>query len=162
MTERQEQIEYVVGIDPDCKKSGFAFYKAGRLVALRNYDFAEYAEKLQVVFKENGITPDNCILVIEDGNMIKTIYAEHRDSRPNVYAEKARNVGRVQEMATCMIILAEYFGYTVYQEKPQKGNWAPADMTAQFKAATGWKKQSNPETRSAAFFGFLGLSYVKQ
>ena len=154
-------IEYVIGVDPDCKKSGFAFYKNEKLVSLRNWSFREYLNAMNNEFEKHGLTTDNTIFVIEDGNLIRTIFKKHRDSNKNVYAEKGRNVGRVQQQATCLIDVAKELGYTVHCMKPMTGNWADPAMTPQFKQATRWTKRSNPETRSAAFFGFIGLRYAK-
>lgn len=39
--------------------------------------------------------------------------------------------------------------------RPQAGNWA--DKRPLFEKVTGWKGNSNPDTRSAAYFGFLAL-----
>lgn len=146
---------FVVGVDPDCVKSGFAFYKGGRLVSLRNWSFVDFIEVVNKHLPENNMTPENTIFVVEDGTKIKTIYQKHRDKNSNVYAEKARNVGRVQQMGLCIIDMLNSNGYNVVRERPQRGNWADPKMLSQFKAVTGWKKRSNPETRSAAFFGFL-------
>ena len=39
--------------------------------------------------------------------------------------------------------------------KPSGGNWA--DNKVRFERVTGWKGRSNPETRSAAYFGYLAV-----
>ena len=135
----------VVGVDPDCNKSGFAIYKDGKLVELLNLNFKEYCTALQE--RRFG----NCMLVIEDANHIKTMYARNRHIKPQAQAQIAQSVGRVKMLATCMIDYASLLGYSVLSEKPTKSNFA--NDKPKFEFYTKWEGRSNPETRSAAFFG---------
>ena len=137
----------VVGIDPDCKKSGVAVYRNGKLEELLNLTFAEYCQS--VMERRWG----DCTLVIEDANHIKAMYARNRHSAPQAQAQIAQSVGRIKQLATCMIDLARLHGYVVIDAKPTKSNFAH-DRT-KFEFYTKWKGRSNPETRSAAYFGLI-------
>lgn len=148
----------VIGIDPDCVKSGLAVYEDGKLTGLLNLTISEYSAILP------EIKSDGAVIAIEDANLIGGMYRHNpKDSRA-LAAKKAQHVGAIKRQCSVMIELAESQGITVKAYKPEQGNWAGVSKTvktAQGKkmmlAATGWSKQSNPETRSAAYFGYKYL-----
>ncbi len=148
----------VIGIDPDCVKSGIAVYEDGKLTGLLNLTTAEYVKILPSL---NG---DNAVIAIEDANLIGGMYRHNpKDSRA-LAAKKAQSVGGIKRQCSVMLELAQAAGLTVKAYKPEQGNWAGVTKTVStkqgkelMKAATGWDKQSNPETRSAAYFGYKHL-----
>lgn len=135
----------VIGIDPDCKKSGLAIYRNGVLEELLNLTFKDYC--IALAEKRFG----DCLLVIEDANHIAGIYARNRHANIQAQAKIAQSVGRVKMLGQCMIEYAEVLGYQVISEKPTRSNFA--NDREKFEIYTKWKGKSNPETRSAAFFG---------
>jgi len=151
----------VIGIDPDCVKSGLAVYEDGKLTGLLNLTTAEYANILP------ELKSDNAVLAIEDANLIGGMYRHNpRDSKA-LAAKKAQHVGGIKRQCSVMIELAEAAGLTVKTYKPEQGNWAGVSKTVNTKqgkermlSATGWDKQSNPETRSAAYFGYKHLRSI--
>ena len=149
----------IIGIDPDCVKSGLAVYEDGKLTGLLNFTLSEYIEMLPLLAQEDAI------IAIEDANLIGGMYRHNpRDSRA-LAAKKAQHVGAIKRQCSVMIELAEAYGVEVKAYKPRKGNWAGVTKTvnnkqgvALLKKHTGWEGRSNNETRSAAFFGWIHLN----
>tara|TARA_R110000751_G_C13434390_1_gene442044 strand:+ start:50 stop:487 length:438 start_codon:yes stop_codon:yes gene_type:complete len=140
------KTKYVIGIDPDCKKSGVATFVDGELLNLDNLsliEFFDFCSKLR----------EEVIIVIEDGNQISGLYHRNTNQNKLVQHKISERVGANKQRATDLIEIAKHYGITVIAQKPRKGNWA--DKKPMFEKVTGWKKQSNPETRSAAFFGYM-------
>jgi len=137
----------VIGIDPDNKKSGLAVYRAGKLVELHNLTYKEFCT--QVIDRRFG----EAVFVVEDSEQNKFMYARNRGGPDQVATKIAQDVGRVKRLGTCMADLLEVLGYKVHRVKPCKKNFAKDK--ARFEYLTGWEGRSNPETRSAAYFGLI-------
>jgi nucleoid DNA-binding protein len=139
----------VIGIDPDIKKSGAAVYINGGLKDLYNlslHDFFWFFKAFE------NLDP---LIVIEDGNLISSIYQRYNaksKGNKSIQNKIIENIGKNKQRATDLIEIANYFNFRVVTKKPRKGNWS--DKKEMFEKVTGWKGRSNPETRSAAFFGY--------
>ena len=144
-----KKTKYVIGIDPDCKKSGVAYFKDGVLTDLDNMSLVVFTDYCRELSKSCM-----CVtMVIEDGNLISGLYRRNKNINVGVQHKISERVGANKQRATDLIDIAKHYGITVVRQKPRKGNWA--DKRAKFEEVTGWGKQSNPETRSAAFFGYM-------
>ena len=142
------KTKHVIGIDPDCKKSGLARFENGELIDISNMtllDFVFYCQGLDNV--------ENLTFVIEDGNLISGLYSRNKFGNKAVQHKISERVGANKQRATDLIDIAKHYGIKTVRQKPRKGNWA--DKKPMFEKVTGWNKQSNPETRSAAFFGYM-------
>ena len=146
----------VVGVDPDCVKSGLAIYENKKLTGLLNLTLAEYVEALPMLASEGAV------IAIEDANLIGGMYRHNPKDSKAMAAKKAQAVGGIKRQCSAMIELAESHGLKVTRYKPRQGNWAGVTKTVNNKMGnqlmlkhTGWDGKSNPETRSAAFFGWL-------
>ena len=139
----------VIGVDPDCLKSGFAVYENGILVRLKKLTFDELLDCL----KKRPF--DDAVFVVEDANLIAGMYKQNQYENPKYQAKVAQDVGRVKMLSTCIIAAIRHYGYKVKGVRAQGGNWAKEKNKNQFKLATGWTKRSCEETRSAEFFGFI-------
>ena len=150
---------YIIGIDPDCHKSGFAFYEDGELTGLMNLTLSEYVKMLP------ELSENKAVLAIENADLIKGTY---NIRPPGVVrnklawaASKGMDAGRICRQSVVMIELAESHGINVVQYKPCKFNWQKSNpkgkdntnAKAKLLEHAGWDKLSNPETRSAAYFG---------
>jgi len=140
------KTEYVVGIDPDCKKSGIAIFQKGQLIGLKNITLIEFIDYCKNIGKD-------VTFVIEDGNLISGLYSRNKFGNASLQHKISERVGANKQRATDLIEIAKTYGVRVVTQKPRKGNWADKKQT--FEKITGWNKQSNPETRSAAFFGYM-------
>ena len=138
---------YIVGIDPDCKKSGLATYENGNLIWLDNFDLIQYIDYC-IKVQDQDIT-----FVIEDANLISSLYHRNKKGNPSVQHKISESIGANKQRATDLIEIAKHFGIKVITQKPRKGNWAK--KKPMFEKVTKWKGRSNPETRSAAFFGYF-------
>jgi|APSaa5957512535_1039671.scaffolds.fasta_scaffold27200_5 hypothetical protein len=147
----------VIGIDPDCDKSGLAFYENGVLTGLMNLNVSDYAKMLPEIKK------DGYEIAIEDANMIKTTYGRNRGKLGQGTIDK--NIGKVMRQCSVMIELAESAGIKVTRYTPTKANWETRNKSklsrAKLKATTGYGGKSNPETRSAAYFGYTHCNRSK-
>ena len=144
-----KKTKYVIGIDPDCKKSGLAFFNDGKLTHLENVTLIEFAEYCKRLSTSCGVET----FVIEDGNLISGLYSRNKFGNQSVQHKISERVGANKQRATDLIAIAEHYGIKVVRQKPRKGNWA--DKKPKFQEVTGWLGKSNPETRSAAFFGYF-------
>jgi len=158
----------IIGIDPDCLKSGLAVYEDGLLTGLLNFTLPDYIEMLPLLAQEEAV------IAIEDANLIDAIYADKVDKKPpnltekqwqRVKLKKAQNVGMIKRQCSVMIELAKAYGVEVKPYKARRGNWAGNTKAvnnkqgvALLKKHTGWEGRSNNETRSAAFFGWIHLN----
>ena len=138
----------VVGVDPDSKAHGVAIYEDGKLVQLRQ-------ENLCSLVSSGWFAGWADLWVIEDVKANKFIYA--RNTKKGAFGLSiAQDVGKVKQAQIELERFLEYHGQKVMLVKPQASNWAKDKE--KFERITGWTKRSNEDTRSAAYFGFLGLS----
>ena len=70
----------------------------------------------------------------------------------------SEKVGKCKQVQIEIERLAEHFGIKVVRHKVSS-SWKTGEaQTNQFKLNTKWKGRSNEDSRSAAWFGFLGCS----
>jgi len=141
----------VVGIDPDSERHGVAYYFDGVLCYLEMMNTVGIFDK---ILKSNfGI--DQYIFSIENVMANQFVYARNRKGSTANQSKIAMHIGRCQQAQVELMRWLDHYGIPYVLHKPQKGNWA--DNKAQFEKVTGWTKQSNADTRSAAYFGYLAL-----
>lgn len=152
----------VIGIDPDCKKSGFAVYESGILKSLYSKDLADYVDWLPHLAEEGAE------IAIEDSSLNSFVYSRNSSGKDSlqVKLKRAMLTGRIQQQSILMGELAERFGVKVTRYKPCAGNFQKtgrkaATNCAMLNKATGWDKKSNEETRSAAYFGYKHLKAMR-
>lgn len=144
-------IDTVIGIDPDSEKFGYARYCNGELMALDNVALPDLVDKIM-----DGRELSNKIVVsIENVMANQFVYARNRKGSTANQSKIAMSIGRCQQAQVELMRWLDHYGIPYVLHKPQKGNWA--DNKAQFEKVTGWTGRSNPDTRSAAYFGYLAL-----
>lgn len=138
----------VIGIDPDSKAHGVATYVDGRISTLENLTLVEImikilkAQRLEsnvIEFHIEDVCANNAIF--RGGNGIK------------VQQSIARRLGMVQQSQAELERLAVHLDVKIVKHKISK-MWKRDK--AQFEKVTGWSGRSNEDTRSAAYFGWLG------
>ena len=77
-----------------------------------------------------------------------------RDSK-FVKAKKSEHIGLCKQSQVELERMLSHYGIKIVKHKISK-TWKKEK--AQFQAVTGWKGQSNEDTRSAAYFGWLGAT----
>lgn len=137
----------VVGVDPDSKAHGLAVYEDGKLVQLRQ-------ENLCSMAGGGWFAGWADLWVIEDVKANKFIYARNT-KKGALGLSIAQDVGKVKQSQIELERFLEYYGQKIMLVKPQSGNWTK--NKDKFERITGWTGRSNEDTRSAAYFGFLGL-----
>ena len=137
---------YVIGIDPDSDKHGVAVYNDGRLTEL------VMASRREVVMLALS---NQAELHIENVLANDYVYSRNEQSSKKAQCKVALHVGRCQQAQVELMRDLDEVGIRYVLYRPQSGNWSK--NKAYFERITGWTGKSNEDTRSAAYFGFLGL-----
>jgi len=141
----------VIGIDPDSSKHGVAIYESGVLMTL------SLVETLDLYLMVERYSSDLPVVIgLEDVKSQSFVYARNSKSSKAEHAKVALSVGRCQQAQVELERMLSRLPVTIRKFKPQRGNWA--NNAEQFKKVTGWTGRSNPDTRSASYFGFLALN----
>lgn len=142
----------VVGIDPDSDAHGMAVYRGGILDDLRNASLVDIKKWLDE-------QPDLSKVLFSIENVLAQnfVYARNAKHSKAAHAKVALSVGRCQQAQTELMRELEDRQVRYELHSPTSKNWH--DNVDRFKQATGWTKRSNDETRSAAFFGWLAVSW---
>lgn len=140
----------IIGCDPDVDGKGFAIYEDGVLTELRQFDL------LDLYLWINGLLPTSVDieLHIEDLNANKSSAFNHKGRQSKAVQNKiSESVGRCKHAQIEVERIAEYFGIKIVRHKVSS-MWKKDKK--QFEMVTGWTGQSNEDTRSAAYFGWIG------
>lgn len=153
---------YDIGVDPDSNTHGLALYINKNLVSLHKFNLMQLYE-----FRSKALFIDGQELLygqpvinwhVEDVTKNNAIFAKHLTKNPNANYAIARKVGKLQQSAIELHQLIEYFfPNDIINLHPISSQWKNKQGKIIFEKCTGWVKQSNEDTRSAAYFGFLGL-----
>lgn len=136
----------VLGIDPDSKAHGVAVYINGELVQL----------KCMTLFEIFGgfMRSDNVEIHIEDVKSQKGAWHGVNENKKSV-GMIGQNIGKCKQAQIELERFAEEMEIKVVHHKVSS-MWKSQASKKQFERATGWKERSNEDTRSAAYFGWLG------
>jgi len=140
----------VLGVDPDSDKHGVAVYWDGELCSLTERNNCEL---LKYISSLSGFDV-GLLLSIEDVCANNFVYARNNKGNKSVTSKIAMSIGRCQQAQKELMMWLDFYEIKYVLHKPQKGNWSK--NKAQFEKVTGWKDRSNEDTRSAAYFGWLG------
>ena len=135
----------IIGIDPDSKAHGVAVYLNGSLVRLQSMPLIDL---FKYVDEATRITGWDIEAHIED---VKARRAAWHGGGVG----GAIDVGKCHQAQTEAERVFDYFKIKVVKHKISK-LWKSQASKKQFEKVTGWKKPSNEDTRSAAYFGWLG------
>lgn len=135
----------IVGVDPDSDRHGVAIYRDGKLVELSMLTSIELIER-----REPGM-----MVSIEDVMANQFVYARNRHGSTSAQSKIAMRVGRCQQAQVELQRLLDHYSIPYLLHQPTGNNWAK--NRAMFERVTGWKSSSNEDTRSAAYFGWLGM-----
>jgi hypothetical protein len=141
----------VIGIDPDSDKHGVAEYWDGELVNLWSLSLPYLVD-----FLSNIRPKDDLEVHIEDVTGVSAAF-NARDKRGNIHIKlkMAQSIGMCKQSQIEIEKFCEEMNIKVVKHKISKA-WKKDK--ALFEKVTGWKGQSNEDTRSAAYFGYLGLN----
>ncbi len=144
-------MKLIIGIDPDSKAHGVAVYIDGSLIELYSFPLFALYEYIEQELQHLG----DVVIHIEDVNAMSAVFAQRIKARGNasVHMKMANSVGKCQQSQIEVERMAAIIGVKVVKHKISK-MWKKDK--AQFEKVTGWKKQSNEDTGSAAYFGYIG------
>ncbi len=141
----------IIGIDPDSKAHGVAIYEGGELNKISCMTLMNIMDLLQHQWSGKDLY-SKIEVHIEDVCANNAVF--RTGNNKNVQQSIARRLGMVQQSQTELERLFEYFDIKVVKHKISK-MWKKDK--AQFEKVTGWTGRSNEDTRSAAYFGYLGI-----
>ena len=144
----------ILGCDPDVDGKGFAIYERDKLVNLLKLSNIELLEFFKMQDTVGNI--HNIELHIEDLCANKSSAFGHKSRQPKQVQNKiSESVGRCKQIQLEVEKIATHFDIKIVRHKVSS-KWKDAAGRKEFERFTGWKGQSNPDTRSAAYFGYLG------
>ena len=142
----------IIGIDPDSKAHGVAVYRDGYLMSLHCMSLTQ----VLVMFYDYYRGEKNIEVHIEDVNAVSAAFnARDRKTNINVKLKMAQHIGMCKQSQAELERIFEWLEVKVVKHKISK-MWKKDK--AQFEKVTGWTGRSNEDTRSAAWFGYLGLN----
>lgn len=142
----------VLGVDPDSSEHGVALYINGKLESLQRLSLPQLINKI-ISCKDSG---DDIIVSVENVLANNFVYARNNQATKAAQAKVGLSIGRCQQSQSELMRWLDYIGIPYVLHKPTKSNWH--DNKALFEKVTGWTKQSNDDTRSAAYMGWLALN----
>ncbi len=150
--------EIIIGCDPDSKASGFSYYKNGKLTDLKCMSLIEFYEWCKGIL---SISKSDIELHIENVNGISSnaFSVSRKDSLP-VKLKKAEHVGKCKQAQIEIERIAEQLNIKVIHHKVSN-SWKDSATGKAILADLGWYGQSNEDSRSAAYFGYLGVKQSK-
>lgn len=149
---------FVIGIDPDVEKSGFAFLdcEAREFKSVAALSFPDVVDKFAelAVMKADG---KDVVVVIEDSDLSTNWHVNPRDNKATA-AAKGRSIGMCHATARHLKECAEAYGLEVVPMKPLRKMWKGRDGKITHEEAAcfmrGLPKQTNQESRDAALLAW--------
>lgn len=142
----------IIGCDPDSKKSGFSVYRNGKLYWLFCKTLLETIELFKSQVKLKSF---DCVeLHIENVAGTSTAFTAKNAKTLPAKLKIAQNIGQCKQVQIEIERVAESFGITVVHHA-LSSKWKKE--RAVFEKTTNWKGQSNEDSRSAAYFGYIGV-----
>lgn len=154
----------IIGIDPDCDKSGVAFLETStKKLELSNLTFAQLLDYMQFVKKQHLETGETVLFVVEAGYLNKSNWHVKGNDNSRVASFKGNSTGRNHEVARKIIEMAKHYGLEVIEARPLKKCWrGPEGKITHDELAyfTGISGRTNQETRDSALlaWNYAGFS----
>jgi hypothetical protein len=143
--------QVTIGIDPDSDRHGVAIYVDGKLIALESWTLMDI-----YLYTERQLCRDDVEFHIE--NVCANNATFHKGGVKNKRAglTVTRSIGKCQQAQIELERALSLLDVKVVRHTISK-NWKSADSGKKaLKKYTGWDGRSNEDTRSSAYFGWLG------
>lgn len=147
----------IVGVDPDSSKSGFALFIDGKLTELDCLPLMGFYFSLDNLCEKYG--ESNIELHIENVKANKAVWHNKKGSQA-AYGMTCQKVGQCKQVQTEIERIAEHFGIKVVHHGVSK-IWKDSATGKAVLKDLGWHGQSNEDSRSACYFGYLGVKQSK-
>lgn len=138
----------IIGIDPDSQAHGVAWYVDGKLTDLYSFTLID----LLTAFNTPPESSKNIEVHIEDVCANNALFNTANNQK--IAGAMGRSIGKLQQSQVELERLFEFLEIKVVKHKISK-MWKKDK--SQFEKITGWTRRSNEDTRSAAYFGWLGV-----
>lgn len=144
------QGKLIIGVDPDSERHGIAIYEGGKLTKLVGLNAVELMLFLNA-------DPDPARIEFHIENVCAQNQTFKKKGINNQAADKnvARSIGKCQQSQIELERMINHFGCKIVHHTISK-NWKDKAGKKAFTHYTGWTGSSNEDTRSAAYFGWLG------
>lgn len=153
---RLKMSKIIIGCDPDSSKSGIAVYRNGKLSELSSLSLIDLYRWFELAKLSSNFEIE---LHIENVKGVSGIFSQRTNGENKGVALKmAQHVGMCKQVQTEIERIAEHFEVKVLHHQVSK-MWKK--NKSQFEKVTGWTGRSNEDSRSAAWFGYLGLTAKK-
>ena len=138
----------IVGIDPDSNKHGVAIYQGEKLIDLRSMQLVEFFN-LDCEFKIDEIHIEN---VCGNNATFSKSFVKNQRAQTTI----SRSLGMCQQSQIELERVFEVLSLKVARH-PISKSWKDAKAGGRILKQLGWAGKSNEDTRSAAYFGHLGV-----
>jgi len=146
----------IIGIDPDSKAHGVAVYLDGKFISCEAMPLLSiHFMLIEWVNGAKNIDTNDVTVHMENVCGMNAVFRQRQKTNQAINMKMANSVGKCQQSQVELERVFEYFGVKVVKHKISK-MWKKDK--AQFEKVTGWKGRSNEDTRSAAYFGWLGVA----
>lgn len=148
-----KQYDYIIGVDPDCEKSGVATLRTSdKSIELKTDDFPKLVQYFS--FLKTMSETASVIVLIEAGWLNQSNWHLHPKDSKAVAAAKGNAVGRNHETGRKLVEMAKYFGLNVREVLPLKKCWRGTDGKISHDEISyfipGFPNRSNQEVRDAS------------
>ena len=147
----------IIGCDPDSDKSGVAVYKDGELIECKSMSLVNIYWMMYIESKPCKALGLDIELHIENLNGNKSSAFGHTAKQSMQVKNKiSEGVGKCKQVQTEIERIAEYFEIKIVRHQVNS-MWKSQIQKKIFESVTGWNGSSNEDSRSAAYFGYLGV-----
>lgn len=155
------RVRYIVGIDPDIKKSGLAIYDCEQKVWT---DFGDYT-CLHVETYVRTLPAENTTVYVEAGWLNQGLQKKFRDNPPKDWHlwpndqklawmfARGVDVGENFRAGKFFVERLREYGFEVVEYRPVTAKWDAQDLARY----TGITKRTNPEIRDAIKIVFFNI-----
>lgn len=154
------RYDYVLGIDPDCDRSGVALLRpSGReFELLTTMGFTELLEELQSLKARSAAEGFSLKVVIEASWRVKTNWHVQSGKSKAACGEIGHRVGRNHEAGIKIAEICRWLGLAVEEKLPLKKIWHTRDGKISHRELVCFTKisrgRTNPEERDAALLAW--------
>ena len=141
----------IIGIDPDSNKHGAAVYVDGKLNRLLSVNLFELFDIIKLILSDSDIQ-----IHMENVCQINATFGKEFVKNNRAQTTVSRSIGMCQQAQVEVERMAEYLSIKVVKHPISKA-WKESKSGNRILANLGWAGRSNEDTRSAAYFGYLGV-----
>lgn len=145
----------IIGCDPDSSKSGIAIFNTdGLLISLSCMGLIDIYKCFDAYTKTGEVE-----LHIENVKANKSVWHNKKGSQA-AYGMTCQKVGQCKQVQTEIERISNHLDIKVIHHGVSK-MWKDSKIGKAALADLGWHGQSNEDSRSAAYFGYLGVKLNK-